>query len=1136
MTKKPALEKQFHEILGDDFTSDLIQNMAEGLVLVDIDGQIEFANPAFENLSGYPLAELLHQNWTKFVPPELHPVVERAKARRYRGEVDRYEVDLLRQDGQRVPVLVTGQPYTTDGVISGTVGVFTDITPLKQAEEALRQSEDRYKSLFNQSRDGIFIQDQEGLLIDVNERALEMLGFSAEEIVNRPVHALHPLDTQDEVKDFVEGIFREGQNQSFATLHRKDGTTFPAEITASTLEIAGKTCIQSVVRDISERLEAAKALRHRADQLEKLLESARDLTISLDFKEVLTRIGIRAKELFQAYGCSIYLLEPDGRTLTPVVALEPPYNDQIMATPLEVEGSFTGQAVKAKRSLYFNEVAFNETGQLIPGIPEVEDERVIVAPFLVEEKVLGAICINRMGGDFNEGDLTLLETFASYASTALKNARMYRELEREVDERKRAEGETSRRNRELALLNQVIADASSTLEPRAILESICRELSLALGGDKAVAGLLNENLDRLEFMVRFPAAAGHSTDGLGLPIDRHPFVSHMVRAKAPIVVLEARDSPYLLSDLEIISQLNVVSLVGLPLTVRDRVWGILLLGFEERREFSPAEIDLAMSAAAAAAQVVETAWLFNETRRRAEELEALAEVSSAMRKAKSQAAIYPIILNQLLYLLEAEGAAVVIRSSFEGDIRIELAHGRIASLTGASLPTIKGIWSQVISGGEPVVQDSWEEASCFSEAGRLDLDMPVLSVPLIAREKAFGALLVIRYTSFSEKETQLLTAISEMVAAAIHRASLHETTERRLQRLTALRTIDEAISASLDLRITLNVFLRQVTDQLGIDAAAVLLLDPHLRTLVYAAGYGFMSESISHSRLRLGEGQAGRAALERTIVHVPNLDDPQTDFPRSQLVQDEMFVSYYGVPLIAKGQVQGVLDLFHRGPVNPDRDWVDFLETLSTQAAIAIDNAKLFNDLQRSNVELALAYDTTIEGWARALELRDMETEGHSQRVTELTLDLARELGFSEEDLVQVRHGSLLHDIGKMGVPDSILRKPGPLDDEEWAIMHQHPVYAYQLLRPISYLRPALDIPYCHHEKWDGTGYPRGLKGEHIPLAARIFAVVDVWDALCSDRPYRPAWSAARALDYIKSESGTHFDPRVVEAFLKFVE
>jgi putative nucleotidyltransferase with HDIG domain len=209
---------------------------------------------------------------------------------------------------------------------------------------------------------------------------------------------------------------------------------------------------------------------------------------------------------------------------------------------------------------------------------------------------------------------------------------------------------------------------------------------------------------------------------------------------------------------------------------------------------------------------------------------------------------------------------------------------------------------------------------------------------------------------------------------------------------------------------------------------------------------------------------------------------------------------------------------------------------LARQAAIAIDNTELFNGLQRSNAELVLSYDTTLEGWSRALELRDRETEGHTQRVTEMTLRLARALGMSDKELSHARRGALLHDIGKMGVTDAILLKPGPLTDEEWDIMRQHPQFAYEMLSPIAYLRPALDIPYCHHEKWDGTGYPRGLKGEEIPLAARIFAVVDVWDALRSDRPYRPAWPKEKALEHIRAGSGTHFDPKVVEAFLEMTE
>jgi putative nucleotidyltransferase with HDIG domain len=192
--------------------------------------------------------------------------------------------------------------------------------------------------------------------------------------------------------------------------------------------------------------------------------------------------------------------------------------------------------------------------------------------------------------------------------------------------------------------------------------------------------------------------------------------------------------------------------------------------------------------------------------------------------------------------------------------------------------------------------------------------------------------------------------------------------------------------------------------------------------------------------------------------------------------------------------------------------------------------------VQRTNHDLFHAYDETIAAWSRILDLRDKETEGHSRRVAELTLRMARAYMGDNVDLVHIRRGALLHDIGKMGVPDRILLKEGPLDDQEWALMRMHPVYAYEMLQPITYLHPALDIPYCHHEKWDGSGYPRGLRGSEIPLAARIFAMVDVWDALTADRPYRAAWSRDRARAYIREQAGKHFDPDLVEPFLKLLE
>jgi putative nucleotidyltransferase with HDIG domain len=356
-------------------------------------------------------------------------------------------------------------------------------------------------------------------------------------------------------------------------------------------------------------------------------------------------------------------------------------------------------------------------------------------------------------------------------------------------------------------------------------------------------------------------------------------------------------------------------------------------------------------------------------------------------------------------------------------------------------------------------------------------------------------------------------------------------TVHRLRNIEALRTIDQAISGSLDLSITFSVILEEVTSHLKVDAVDVLLLNLHTQTLEFSAGRGFRTKPFEHAKLRLGDGYAGQAALKREIVHIPDLATQHDNPLLEKHLAEEQFVSYYGVPLISKGQIMGVLEVFQRARLEPDKEWLDFLDTLAGQAAIAIDSVVQFDKVQRSNSELSQAYNATIEGWSHALDLRDKETEGHTQRVTEMTLKLARLIGLSEADLVQVRWGALLHDIGKMGVPDGILLKPGPLTDEEWVLMKKHPTFAYEMLSPIHYLKAALDIPYCHHEKWDGTGYPGGLKGNQIPLAARIFAVVDVWDALVSDRPYRQAWSTEKVREYIQAGAGTHFDPQVVKTF-----
>jgi putative nucleotidyltransferase with HDIG domain len=401
----------------------------------------------------------------------------------------------------------------------------------------------------------------------------------------------------------------------------------------------------------------------------------------------------------------------------------------------------------------------------------------------------------------------------------------------------------------------------------------------------------------------------------------------------------------------------------------------------------------------------------------------------------------------------------------------------------------------------------------------------------------------------SAEDERLMLIFAERAALALERTRLLEQITQHLRRLTVLHTIDLAITTSMDLHVTLAVLLDQVMPELEADGASVLLYNPEERLLRSTTSRGVGGELNSRQQFQLSECLAGQVILNNLRLLVPDLQNYAHELQDSQdnngvettlrqdilLIQSQGFNAYFGMPLVAKGQVNGVLEVFRRTSFHPDAEWLNFLQAASESAAIAIDNATLFNNLQKSNLDLAQAYDATLEGWSRALDLRDVTTNDHTQRVTEMTLNLARVMGINTADLIHVRRGALLHDIGKMGVPDHNLLKPGALTDEEWQIMRMHPDYAYQLLKPVEYLRPALDIPYCHHEKWDGSGYPRGLKWEEIPLVARIFAVVDVWDALCSDRPYRPAWSPERTRDYILSQSGIHFDPQVVEAFIQMI-
>jgi HD-GYP domain-containing protein (c-di-GMP phosphodiesterase class II) len=347
-------------------------------------------------------------------------------------------------------------------------------------------------------------------------------------------------------------------------------------------------------------------------------------------------------------------------------------------------------------------------------------------------------------------------------------------------------------------------------------------------------------------------------------------------------------------------------------------------------------------------------------------------------------------------------------------------------------------------------------------------------------------------------------------------------------RLTLLYRLSQVFNSSLHLRDVLEKVMDEVIRLVRAERGFLMLYDGN-HELQFQAARGMDRSSINKPDFQVSHSILRRVAREG-IPLLTNNAQAEEELGKQKSIILLGLRSVLCVPLMLKGEIIGVIYVDNRMQVGQfNAHDCDLLQSIAANASVAIENARLFEDL-------ATAYDTTLEGWSMALELRDRDTQGHSRRVVDLSMTLGQAMGLDEQTLIHLKRGALLHDIGKMGIPDSVLLKSGPLTEDEWGVMHRHPEMAYQFLCNIPYLLPALDVPYCHHERWDGSGYPRGLKGTQIPLIARIFTVVDVWDAITSNRPYRTSLEKDSAIEHMASMAGKHFDPQVVEAFIRVVQ
>lgn len=407
--------------------------------------------------------------------------------------------------------------------------------------------------------------------------------------------------------------------------------------------------------------------------------------------------------------------------------------------------------------------------------------------------------------------------------------------------------------------------------------------------------------------------------------------------------------------------------------------------------------------------------------------------------------------------------------------------------------------------------------------------------PLIARETVIGVVGFTKVGKIKASDVHILQAVAEISSQAFYAADLLLDNATQIQRLSTFRKIDDTILSDYSTKDLIDLLLKEFVNNLSMDAATVTVINDETQRLEF-----YLHAGLDRPENDLYHGEA--AAYVRvcdSILVIQNTKtgiDSQRTYPIHHPMNEPFLTGYAVAPLRNMGQLIGIVEVFSKKEINWNRENVQFFEAMAKQTAIAIDKVSMVINLKKSNIDLIHSYEQTLEGWSRAMDIRDHETENHTQRVTSMTMKMGEKLRLPEEQLVQMRRGALLHDIGKLGVPDNILLKKGSLTEEEWQIMRQHPITARELISPIAFLTPAMSIPYFHHEKWDGSGYPQGLRGGEIPIEARIFSIVDVWDAITSDRPYRDAMSPVEASIYIISQSNLHFDPQIVAVFLELLQ
>lgn len=1114
ITDRRRLEASLRE--SEDKYRLLTDSSITGVYLIQ-DGLFRYVNHALASIFGYQVDELIN----RLGPMDLtYPDDRSLVSENIRLRVDNFIEDIrytfrgLRKDGQVIHVEVHGRRIEYGGKV-GVIGTLIDITERFRQEAALRETERFLRTIVEQVPAVIYTEDAtDGHLLYISPQVEYLSGYSVSEWISRTdfwKDIIHPEDRERVI------ALDEETNQSGSSfvidyrMMRRDGHVIWVHDEAVLIkdETDQPLYWQGIMLDITDQ-------KHHEQEIEALGKLAHLSVETAELRPLLDGVLQAAIQAIDpAEKGSILLLNEVGELAIKAIA---GYSDpRILTASFPLHHGYSAHCVRERRSLIIPDARGNAEYRYDGEIDEMTSvQSAIVSPLIARGVLIGVISLDNVSrkNAFSDYDLQILENLAATAALLIERSKLLEELQRYIEHQ--------------TALNAILLAASRTNDIQTILDIVLDHLLLALRMKIGAIWIsIPSGAQHLVAMRDLPPGLSDQMDDLAA--QRFIDLPNM----QVIEDTEKHSDPHLPP---LLRKFGIRAGVAAPLIVDGQRIGGIAIAEGNPRSWTVDELRLIETLGHQVGVLIQRGHLFEQLQKHIDRLETVYRVSTELRVAHGVEEALPILLEQTRLALKAEGGCILL---YDIDNKRYYPKTSQGWLTESLAQVVDGIEIQIET-REIIFSENF-----FFEP-RLNLP-PIVQmpnspggaiVPFFVHSQPVGVMLL-SLTDRNVIDSQtiaLLESIADIASSALQRIRLYDSTLAQVKKLNALREIDRLIASGFELSVIFDAILLHVLHILQVDAASILTFDTLTKRLERVALKGLRNVPLYKTHLSLMESLAAEAIIKREPKIISNLSVYSAANEQLEILLEEGLIAYCAQPFESKGQIKGVLEIASHTPLILTAEWKEFLEAIAQQLVIAMENAHLIQDLHRSNAELIAAYDATIEGWSKALDLRDKETEGHTQRVTEMVLQLALVVGIKPDDLVHLRRGAILHDIGKMGIPDSILLKPGSLTEDEWTIMRKHPEYAYDLLSPIEYLRPALDIPYCHHEKWDGSGYPRGLKGEQIPLAARLFAVVDVYDALTSDRPYRRAWTKNKALHYIQEQSAKHFDPQIAQIFLTILD